>query len=228
MGNCLKLTAVYDTLKRKGCVIMGFSYGYEAGMGIFSRLIAIVVALMGYVTVFGAGILLYAIQAYGLSVIAKRRGLKKPWLAWIPVCNMYLLGSLSDQYQYVAKGRVRNRRKVIAGLSIAVVVLGMAAVMCYVFALVNSFAGQMQPTHEGMIAPFLSALGVVGILELASLILVVFQYISLYDLYRSCEPNNSVAYLILSILFPAVMPILVFLRRSDDKGMPPRRIVVEE
>ena len=47
---------------------------------------------------------LFSIAAYILTAIAiytvsRRRGLRNPWLAWVPVANVWLLGSLSDQYQ---------------------------------------------------------------------------------------------------------------------------------
>ncbi len=53
----------------------------------------------------------YVLQALSLYSIAKRRGIGKPWLSWIPVANTWILGSISDQYQYVVKGKVRNKRK---------------------------------------------------------------------------------------------------------------------
>ena len=209
---------------------MNASYVFDGALGIVPRIITLVVALGSYAMIFGAGILLYAIQSFGMYTIAKRRGVKKTWLAWIPVGNMFLLGSLSDQYQYVSKGRIRNRRKVILGLSVAVAVLAVAAVVCYVLMIINTVGGAFGTAfdHRGMLTPLVSALSAIGIMELANLALTVFRYICLYDLYRSCEPKNSVAYLVLSIVFPVSMPVFVFLCRSDDKGMPPRRTVPEE
>ena len=39
------------------------------------------------------GIASYVLSAVAIYVIARRRGLRKPWLAWVPVLNVWLLGS---------------------------------------------------------------------------------------------------------------------------------------
>ena len=57
----------------------------------------------------------YVLEALSLYTIAQRRGIRKPWLAWIPVVNVWIVGSISDQYQYVVNRRIQNRRKGAAG-----------------------------------------------------------------------------------------------------------------
>ena len=47
----------------------------------------------------GLAIVSYVLLAWGLFTIAKRRGINKPWLAWIPVVNVWMLGCISDQYR---------------------------------------------------------------------------------------------------------------------------------
>ena len=55
----------------------------------------------------------YVLTALALYTIARRRGLRNPWLAWIPVANSWLLGSLSDQYRYVVKGEHKSKRIIL-------------------------------------------------------------------------------------------------------------------
>lgn len=71
----------------------------------------------------------YVLLAWGLYTIAKRRGINKPWLAWIPVANIWMLGCISDQYRQVARGQVKTKRK--AMLTLAII---MFAVMIIVIA----------------------------------------------------------------------------------------------
>lgn len=68
----------------------------------------------------------YILLALGMYTMAKRRGIRKPWLAWIPVANVWLLGCLSDQYQYVSLGRQRGRRKTMLTLEIVILVVSVA------------------------------------------------------------------------------------------------------
>lgn len=71
----------------------------------------------------------YVLMALGLYTIAKRRGINKPWLAWVPVGNFWLLGCISDQYRHVARGQVKNKRKSMLILMIVMLVL-MVIVSC--------------------------------------------------------------------------------------------------
>lgn len=72
---------------------------------------------------FGLMIAGYVLTALALYTMAKRRGIKHPWLAWIPVADMWLLGTISDQYRYVAKGQVRNSRKTLLIANVLWIVL---------------------------------------------------------------------------------------------------------
>ena len=53
--------------------------------------------------------------------------------------------------------------------------------------------------------------------------LLVCEFMALYDLYRSCDPENSVLFLVFSILFSVTMPFFIFACRKKDLGMPPRK-----
>ena len=59
----------------------------------------------------GISVASYILLSLGLQTIARRRGIHRPWLAWIPVANLWLLGCISDQYRHEAHGQVKNKRK---------------------------------------------------------------------------------------------------------------------
>ena len=178
--------------------------------------------LVFYLLMIAFGIVSYVLQSVGMYTIAKRRGIHNPWLAWVPVGNMWILGSISDQYQYVAKGRVRNRRKVLMGLTVAMLLL---SVITCVSAFVGAFT-EAAGMDTGEVL-FGASLGVVLVTYLViaviSIVAVVIQYMALYDLYVSCEPSNGVLYLVLSIFVSVAMPFFVFACRKKDLGMPPRK-----
>jgi hypothetical protein len=52
---------------------------------------------------------------------------------------------------------------------------------------------------------------------------LVIWFIALYDLYRSCDPNNAVAYLLLTIFVNWLTPVFLMIVRKKDEGMPPRK-----
>lgn len=206
----------------------GYDYGYDYGYGnALDSLGTMFLVMLGIYALVG----IYAIAAYimgslGNYTIANRRGIKHPWLAWIPFGNLWILGSIADQYQFVSMGQVKNRRKVLVGLQIANTVVALAIFGMYIKLIVDILivAGgdieRVDPVSGGMIILVLLLCLVIWVL---SIILMVFRYISLYNLFASCNPNTKVAFILLSILLSFIEPFLVFGCRNKDLGMPPRR-----
>ena len=170
----------------------------------------------------------YVLTALALYTLAQRRGLNRPWLAWIPVVNCWLLGSLSDQYRYVVKGEIKSKRKVLLVLNILSTVIGMAMVGICV-AMVIGLAGDVMhgANEEAIIRTAMgSVIGILGLcLPLAGIAIAyaVIRYMALYDVYRSMDPSNCVLFTILSILVSITEPFFLFFNRNKDLGMPPRR-----
>ena len=190
--------------------------------------------MVSYLTslIFSLGISLisYVFTSLGYYTLAKRRGLNKPWLAWIPVGNVWIMGSLSDQYRYVTRGRVTNKRKVLLILDIVTTVLSVlvlvqtAGILAEAIPLMDQF-----DVSEAQLASIgLKAVGMMGIclvMLVFAIVYAVFTYIAIYDVFRSCDPDNSVLFLVLSILLGVVYPFFVFACRNKDLGMPPRNTV---
>ena len=196
-------------------------YSNELAMGIVSGLLAGIPSLL-------FGVAVYVLTALSLYTIAQRRGLNRPWLAWIPVVNSWILGSLSDQYRYVVKGENRSKRKLLLVMSILSAILStVLCVMCVAVA-VQAVFGVLQ----GFQANYLVRTVMDYVISLLGLLLVqlgvmiayaVIRFMALYDVYKSLDPANSVLYLVLSILVSPTEPFFLFFNRNKDTGMPPRR-----
>lgn len=218
---------------------MNYSYSYTDPFGnLFSTVFG---------AVFGIGILIgaamniaaYVMQSYGIYTIAKRRGLNHPWLAWLPIGCEWLVGSVSDQYQYVVREQVKSRRKVMLVSSVICHILQVAIVVLAVF-LASKILSAADSIQAGLIVTsllgeFASLLFALITMLVVYITLLVFWYMSLYDLFCSCDPGNATACLILSIagcvlrafasFFVLIEPIFLLVVCRKDKGMPPRRDV---
>lgn len=71
---------------------------------------------------------MYVLQAIALYSIAQRRGIKNPWLAWIPFGSAWILGCLYDDYKARSGKRTKFRVAQLA-LSIGTVVLAVAVML---------------------------------------------------------------------------------------------------
>lgn len=191
--------------------------------------------LEGILSLGGTGAFLrlasYVLCALALYTIAERRGIKKAWLAWVPVVNVWILGSLSDQYRYVVRGEVKSRRKVLLTVNILSLILSIASVVRVAVSAVLAISGLAQGIGEqALLDTLLNGLLSGLIFYIPTLILsvvgLIFEILALYDVYSSCEPANNVLYLVLSVI-PGISqitkPLFLFLCQDKDGGMPPRR-----
>ena len=196
-------------------------------------------------TTSGLGVLVYVLQALALYTIAQRRGIKKAWLAWVPLVNVWILGSISDQYQYVVKRQVKNKRKVLLGLNIAIAVLVVLLIAALIWLLVSlvmvgvsmelfssgHMGGNFDAIDWDVLADEVGVVLLLCLLSLPLLVLAIIQtvisYIALYDVFRSCDPKNSTLYLVLSLVGNVVVEgancIFLMLCKDKDLGMPPRK-----
>ena len=207
----------------------GGDFGYQPDIGSAGgaeEILGAVFAVIGgiFLIFLAFAILSYVLQSLALYNIAKRRMIANPWLAWVPYGSNWILGSISDQYQYVAKGKIRNRRKILLGLTIATGASGM------IYEIVGLFAGvsaALDTTGYGAIGWALGMLIFALVMLVVSIVMTVYYYVALYDLYTSCDPDNNLTYLLLSIFLGITLPFLLFACRKHDKGMPPRKTQVE-
>ena len=194
--------------------------GLGAGFAAFYTIYSLLVSAFG--------IAAYVLRALGLYTIAKRRGINHPWMGWVPVMDLWVLGCISDQYQYVVKGKDKNKRKWLLGLNIA---LAVVYIVFFVFCgiavagVVTGTTGGLQ--EEQLLTALMGPAAGLAIclipLVIIAIACTVIRYVAFYDLYTSCNPQNNELFLVLSIFFSVTEPFFVFFIRNKDEGMPPRR-----
>ena len=170
----------------------------------------------------------YVLSSMALYTMAERRGIQKSWISWVPVFNVWIIGSLSDQYRYVVKGEYKSKRKIMLLISLLNLLIGLTMMAVCIFVAVDVVGSAIYGVSNMSLARM--AMGpVFGVLGLAlpmaglSVALAVIRYIALYDIYRSADPSNAILFLVLSVLFRVTEPFFLFFIRNRDEGMPPRR-----
>lgn len=172
------------------------------------------------------GVICYVLYALSLYTIAKRREICRPWLAWIPFASAWVLGSLSDQYQYVVNRKIQSRRKALLGLSIGRGVAMVGYLICFIGMVSRAILVDGEP--DGIFAAWLlAAMLLIQAALVLSIVYVVFYSISLYQVYKSCNPDTAVVFLVLSILISGIQAFFLLADRNLDRGMPPRRQQVQ-
>ena len=178
---------------------------------VLATVMAILLGVLGVVLVFS--LIFWIISALSLQSIARRRGIRNAWLAWVPIGTDWILGSISDQYQHLIQGKITARRKLLVWLNVGYAMLIIAN------GLVQGMTEAAAHTEEQLMLWSLASM-LISVARLAvSITALVFCYMSSYDLYRSCNPKNAVTFLVLGIIFPITQPFFYLSCRKKDLGM---------
>lgn len=213
---------------------MDYSFDYSYAMDDEMAAVFGVIYIIYYLFVIGLGLTGYILRSAGTCAIAKRRGIEHPWLAWIPVVDLWILGSISDQYRYVTRGQIKSKRKILLTLSVISAVL-IAVFYVVIFSRFISImeiamtAGEDAVFGEVM-GMVLSMLGVGLVMLGVGIAQAIVRYMALYDLFSSVNPAYNVVFIVLSIIpvTSVAEPFFIFFNRKKDLGMPPRNDVPVE
>ena len=172
-------------------------YQYAASYAMEESMIALLSGLFSGIPSFLIGIAVYVFTALALYTIAKRRCISKPWLSWVPVVNVWVLGSLSDQYRYVVRGENKSKRKALLVLSIIGNTLALAFLSMVIWLVVRiimvATAGQ---NVENMVAPLVRS---------AVLLVADQDYIEAAGSYGSKDARILLKYIIPNALGPIIV-----------------------
>lgn len=141
------------------------------------------------------------LTALALWRTAKWNAIRRPWLALIPVADLWVLGSLSDRYQKQVRGKEKQMRKHLPLLGAAA--LGsilLVVALTWLLSLLN-LNGRM-PMTLGMI----TVLGAVAVWFL----FLAYRVMALCDLYTGFARGRSALYIIFSVLCPPLIPFFIF------------------
>ena len=205
---------------------MGYLDIYEAQLEEYllsllsNRMFMTVVAVAGAVIILE--LLSYVFHALGMSAIAKHRGIRGRWMAWLPFVDVYMMGNICDRYLLEVKGKQTHKRKTLLGLYIALLVV---TVITSVVGAFLGVAATLSLDESVLLVVALVALAFSAALLVLAVILLVQQYIVYYHIYYSCHPDSAAVLTVLSVFFPVIIPFVVFALRHKVNGMPPSKVV---
>lgn len=149
----------------------------------------------------------FILHAIGLHKVAKRRGIYHAWLAWIPIANQWVLGAISDQFQFLTREKKKAKRHLLLWLQI----LSIAFSIC---SSIFSAEFLLKPGYE-ILLPLLF-----GLYLGFAILNMILQALVYFDYFHSARPGSAVCYLILGLFIPCCMAIFVFADRKYDQSMP--------
>ena len=164
----------------------------------------------------------YVIEAVGLSKIAKSCRYPRPWLAWIPFANSYLIGKLAE-VSAVRFGKPKRPYAVwLLTLQIIGTVLWTVYVVVWTATMIIGIpeysAAIIAGDTEAMPYAVFAMFPLMGVFSILSVLQLVVQFLAYHLIFMLFDAKNAILYVLLSVLVSFAFPIILLIlsRRTPD------------
>lgn len=173
------------------------------------------------------GLALYLLESIGVYKMAKSAEIKNPWLAFIPVANDWVFGTLAEKYKK-KNGTKSARFGIILPVLEGIVLIEAIALTIFTVISIKEITGYaldaVNTSTEMVPEQFMSLIPVIilyfALMAVAIAYAVVF-FIALWRVYYSFDKSNATLYIVLSIIFTISVPIILFIIRNRKPEFDP-------
>lgn len=173
------------------------------------------------------GIAIYLLESISVYKMAKSAEIKNPWLAFIPVANDWVFGTLAEKYKK-KNGTKSARFGIILPVLEGIVLIEAIALTIFTVISVKEITGYaldaVNTSAEMAPEQFMSLIPVIilyfALMAVAIAYAVVF-FIALWRVYYSFDKSNATLYIVLSIIFTISVPIILFIIRNRKPEFDP-------
>lgn len=178
--------------------------------------------LVYFIIILGAmaiSITMYLLQSFGLYKIGGTLKIENPWLAFIPVANIYMLGKIAEAAPTVPGKKPRKYSTLLLWLSLATIgVFIIGYIVIIIMAVLTSGTAITMSESTAAMGGAVVTVILAGIVWYAAIMgttitYMVFYYIALHKVFKLFAPENAVLYTVLSIIL-GIHPILLFIIRK--------------
>lgn len=173
------------------------------------------------------GIAIYLLESISVYKMAKSAEIKNPWLAFIPVANDWVFGTLAEKYKK-KNGTKSARFGIILPVLEGIVLIETIALTIFTVISIKEITGYaldaVNTSSEMAPEQFMSLIPVIilyfALMAVAFAYAVVF-FIALWRVYYSFDKSNATLYIVLSVIFTISVPIILFIIRNRKPEFDP-------
>ncbi len=187
-------------------------------------IVIIILYVLVMLSLLAFGVAAYVIQAIGLMRMLQKVGHPRPWLAWIPVADLYVTGELADMYD---NGKPQTNFKKLLLCDIIIV---LALVLAVIFvALLCIPLGIFIYDESLLLAIILCLIFPPYIAMFVFMIKFTINYIiAVWKVFRIFSPSLSLPFLLLIIFVGNALQPFFFLYSSKNAPQSLRIPVADE
>lgn len=167
----------------------------------------------------------YLLTAFGIYGMGKKLGVSKPWLAFIPVANVYAFGKIAQHYIKQDGTPSAKFSKILLAFEIIILVLSLVLTVALLFGFVievmsypdvNAYFESEAFASSGFFT-FIMPIVLIGIaIVVLAIINMVISYVALWRIFAIFDPDTATLYLVLSIFINILQPIFIFVLRNRE------------
>lgn len=173
------------------------------------------------------GIAIYLLESISVYKMAKSAEIKNPWLAFIPVANDWVFGTLAEKYKK-KNGTKSARFGIILPVLEGIVLIEAIALTIFTVISIKEITGYaldaVNTSSEMAPEQFMSLIPVIilyfALMAVAIAYAVIF-FIALWRVYSSFDKSNATLYIVLSVVFTISVPIILFIIRNRKPEFDP-------
>lgn len=177
------------------------------------------------------GIAIYLLESISVYKMAKSAEVKNPWLAFVPVANDWVFGTLAEKYKK-KNGTKSARFGIILPVLEGIVFIESIALTIFTVISIKEITGYaldaVNTSSEMAPEQFMSLIPVIilyfALIAVAIAYAVVF-FIALWRVYSSFDKSNATLYIVLSVIFTISVPIILFIIRNRKPEFDPHNNV---
>lgn len=176
------------------------------------------------------GLAMYALNGVGVSAMAKKLGVAHPNGAYVPFYRYKIFGDVAEAAALRNPGAKRRKYgKILFGLTIGYFVAFLFFFVAFfvIFAIAGASSGAAPLSSDdafsglALLLTILVCIAVYIGLMVVAVLLIVFNYMAYYQIYRCFSPEYAVLWLLLTIFVSASAPILMLiLGRNTPAPLP--------
>lgn len=163
------------------------------------------------------GLISYVLTSLSIYTIAGNRNIDNAWLAWIPIGNSWIVGSIADEYD-ARNGIKRKWRTILLVLSVLMVA---TYIFLFVFMMVTALTTFSNTTAESAEADVVATIMMILPIYIAYIVTILvavvysaFVCICNFKIYEATVPDKAVLYTILGMTVPLARPICLYVARN--------------
>ena len=185
-------------------------------MSYVSELVLNVLIIAFYLLSFAIAIGDYVMVSLSLYTMAKNRGIRGAGLAWVPVANFWIVGSLANEAD-AQKGIHRRWNTILLTFAL----MGLGGLLVVFVALIAVGILYYFVAADLLLWVFLLVYGLLIVDMVAMVALSILSSICIFKIFESVVPQKAVKYLLLYLLVPLGAGICLLKTRNADEPIPP-------